>query len=173
MTAAPPVEAIAITIAVLLLALSIMFARAVRGTGPSRARRILLPAILFTLGTTLVLALPQLFIGTPIYPLRAVGMGLLWLFLIGLASAAIADSVAAIMGAERTPRWLTAGIVAAILLTYGGLALLTGDLIFRPEPFALVPALVAASAAISWWPYLPRAEGEEDEEDAEAAEVFE
>ena len=112
-----PVEAIAITVALLVLALSVMVARAVRGTGPSRVRRILLPAILFTVDTTLVLSLPQLFIGTRLYPLPSIGMGVLRLSLIALAASAIADSIAAVLGAERTVRWLWAGIVAAILLT--------------------------------------------------------
>ncbi len=169
---APPVEAIALAAALLLLALSVLFARAVRFTGPSRARRILLPALFFTFDSMLVLLLPQLFLGTPLFPLGGVGIGLLLTLLIALAAALVAEGMVFALDAERTPHWLGAGIVAAILLTYAGLGLMIGGLIFRPEPFALAPALVAAAAAIVWWPYLPRPEGEEEPDD-EAAEVFE
>ncbi len=168
----PPVEAIAITTALALLALAIMFARVVRGTGPSQARRILVPTIWFVLGALLVFGLPMLFLMPASIALRAAALALPWLGGSALLSAGIAEGIVTMLGAERTPQWLSAGIVSAILVTYGWLLALTGDFFFRAEPVVIVPALVAAAAAIAWWPYLPRPEGAEAE-DVEAAEVFE
>ena len=172
MPAAPPVEAFAIATALTLVALSVMFARAVRGTGPSRGRRIVLPATWFVLGAMLTYAVPLFFLIPPAFVLRALIWGAPWVALPALLSAAVAEGIVFALNAERTPHWLWAGIIAAIILSYGWLLGLTGDVMFRAEPAVIVPALVAASAAIVWWPYLPRPEGAEVE-DAEAAEVFE
>ena len=172
MSQTPPVHAIAIATALFLLVLAILFARTVRGTGPSRARRILLPAIFAVLATFLVCSLPLLFLRQPFLGPAALVGALLWLALPALLSSVIAEGIVFALDAERTPHWLTMGIVAAILAVYGWLAVLTGSAMFRAEPLVIVPALVAAAAAIIWWPYLPRPEGQE-EDDEEAAVVFE
>lgn len=172
MSQTPPVEAIAIATACFLLVLAILFARAVRGTGPSRARRILLPVLFFVLGTCLVFGLPRLFLGLPFLGPAGLGQILLWLALSALLASAIAEGIVFALNAERTPHWLAAGIVAAILGAYGSLVALTGTLFLLAEPVAIVPSLVAAAAAIIWWPYLPRPEGEEEADDV-AAGVFE
>jgi hypothetical protein len=171
MSQTPPVHAIAIATAFFLLVLAILFARAVRGTGPSRARRVLLPAIFFVLATFLVFGLPLVFLGLPLAGPAALAGALLWLALPALLSALIAEGIVFALNVERTPHWLTAGIATAVLANYGWLAALTGDLFFRVELVAIVPAMVAASAAIIWWPYLPVPEGAE-EDDEDAAEVF-
>jgi len=172
MPAAPPVEAIAIATALFLLALAILFARTVRDTGPSRARRILLPAIYFVLATILVFGLPLLVLGLPFLGPAALAGALLRLALPVLLTAAIAEGIVFALDAERTPQWLAAGIISAILVAYGSLAALTGGSFLRAEPVVIVPALVAASAAIIWWPYLPRPE--DDPEAAEAVDgIFE
>jgi len=172
MSQTPPVDAIAIATACFLLVLAILFARAVRGTGPSRARRILLPAFYFVLASLLVFGLPLLFLGLPVIGPAALAGTLVWLALPALLAAAIAEGIVFALNAERTPHWLAAGIAAAILATYGGLAALAGTLFLRAEPVVIVPALVAAASAIIWWPYLPRPEGEEEADEA-AAGVFE
>ena len=171
MTPVPPVEVIAIAAALFMLALSVMFARAVRGTGPSRARRILLPAATILLGTVLVMGLPSLFFTPALFSPGEFGWGVLIVGACALVSAAAADGIAGVLGAERTPRWLVAGLVAANLLTYAGLTLLSAGFIFALGPLAATPALIVTSGMIVWWPYLPRPEGEA-EEDGEAAEVF-
>jgi hypothetical protein len=171
MSPTPPVEAFAIAAALAWLALSVMFTRAVRGTGPSRGRRIVLPASWFVLGAALTYAVPLFFLIPPAFVLRALVWGAPWVALPAFLSAAIAEGIVFALNAERTRQWLCAGIVSAIVVTYGGLLALIGDLFFRAEPVVIVPALVAASAAIIWWPYLPRPEGTE-EDDEDAAEVF-
>jgi hypothetical protein len=165
-----PVDAIAVAAGLTLLALAGCFARLVHGTGPSRARRILLPAMFFILGMLLAIGVPMLIVA-PGPPSPGVAeLLLLWLVVPVFVSVAVVDSVAIVLGAERTRRWLGTGIVGAIIITYGWLALWLGDLFFRLDPVAAVPALVAAATAIIWWPYLPRPEGEPDEE---AGEIFE
>jgi hypothetical protein len=172
MTHPPPVHAIAIATALFLPGLAILFARTVRGTGPSRARRILLPAIFAVLATFLVCILPLLFLREPIVGPAAMAGSLIWLAFPALLSACVAEGIVFALDAERTRHWLAAGIAAAILAVYGWLAVLIGSAMFRAEPLVIVPALVAVATAIIWWPYLPRPEGAE-EDDAESAEVFE
>lgn len=158
--------------ALVLLGLAIAFARAVRGTGPSTLRRVLLPAAFFLVATLLVLGVPMLIDMSLPDVLQAAAIGLFWLTVPALLSAWILDGIAMVLGAERTAFWQAAGIVAAILATYAWLAAFSGGFIFTLGPLAFVPALVAAGAAITWWPYLPRPEGEADGEDEETAGRF-
>jgi hypothetical protein len=169
---APPVEAFAIATGMALVALSVMFSRAVRGTGPSRGRRIVLPVCWFVLAAAMTYAVPLFFLIPPGFVLRAVVWGTPWVALPALLTAAVAEGLVFALNGERSRQWLGAGIVAAVAATYGWLLALAGDVMFVAEPVVIVPALVAASAAIIWWPYLPRPEGAEAE-DVEAAEVFE
>jgi hypothetical protein len=164
-----PLEAIAVTAALVLLAMAALFVRTVRHTGASRLRRILVPTGFFVVGTLFAIAMPMFFADGLVLSLS---WQLLAFILMALVSIGLADAVAGFLGAERSRPWLTAGIAVAVLLAYGALALLTDGVVFRPTPVVLVPGLVAAAAALGWWPYLPVPEGEEAD-DLEAAEVFE
>lgn len=164
-----PLEAIAVAAALLWLAIAVLFARAVRGTGASRLRRILVPSAFFFFGMALVILGPLLLSSDLTF---SPNMKTLWFALILLAVIGIGDAVAVELGAERTPPWLTGGIVGAALLSYGGLLAALGARAFQVSPFLAVPGLVAAAAAITWWPYLPMPEGV-GPDDEEAAEVFE
>jgi hypothetical protein len=163
-----PLEAIAAAAAFLLLAVAVTFARSVRGAGESRLRRILVPTGFFVFGTLFAISIPMLFVGGP-------GFQLSWQLLAFVAASLVsigsAEAVAHFLGAERTRPWLAAGIAVAVLLVYGALALLTDGVVLRPTPVVLVPGLVAAAAAISWWPYLPVPEGVEAD-GREAAALF-
>jgi hypothetical protein len=173
MSQAPPVEAIAIAAALLLLALSVLFARAVRGTGPSRARRILVSPLIFVFGTLFVFGTPWLFDGSASISLPGVGRGLFWLFLIGLAGVLLLEGTTTLFAPERTAGWLGGGIFIALFLTMCGVAMVTGPLFFAFDPLSLLlPAPIAIATVIGWWSYLPRPEGME-EADGELTEVFE
>lgn len=165
------VDAVAIAAAFVMLALAILFARAVWGTGPSRARRILLPVIFFVLATILVFCVPLLLLRQPIVGPAMFAWVLLWLTVPALLVSVVAEGIVFALNAERTRQWLVAGIVAAVGVLYGALALLSDGAMLRAEPAVIIPALVAAAAAIVWWPYLPWPEGAEVE-DLEAAELF-
>lgn len=165
-------DALMIAIALLVLGAAICFARAVRGTGPSRGLRILLPAIYFVLATVLIFCLPLLLLGQPVVGPAQFAWGLLWLALPALLASVFAEGIVFALNAERTRQWLIAGIVAAIAAVYGLLILWRDGVMLRMEPAAIIPAFVAAATAIVWWPYLPRGEGD-DVEDLAAAEPFE
>lgn len=172
MTSATPIDAFAIAAALTWLALSILFARAVRGTGPSRARRIVLPVAWLVLGAALTFALPMFFVIPPAWVLQGIIRGAPWVAVPALLTIVVAEGIVFALDAERTSQWLATGIVAAVIAAYGWLFGFAGESLFRAEPVVIVPGLVAASAALIWWPYLPRPEGAE-EDDAESAEVFE
>lgn len=163
-----PREAIAVAAALLWLAMAVLLARAVRGTGESRLRRILIPAGFFFFGILLAATLPLLTVGLSFSPT----LETLWVALAVLAGVGAADSVAVLLGAERTQSSLAGGIVAAVLLVYAAMLAWLGVGAFQLTPFLAVPGLVAAAAAITWWPYLPAPEGEGPDDEA-AAEVFE
>lgn len=172
MPAPPPVEALGVAAALTLFALALFLARLARGTGPSQVRRVLIPAAFFVLATVIVFGLPLLILApASIMPL-GVAIALAWLVPGALLTVWVLDGVAVTAGAERTPGWRTLGISGAVIANYSWLAALTGDLLLRLEPIAAAPALMAAGAALLWWPYLPRPE--DDPEDPEAVDgIFE
>jgi hypothetical protein len=170
MSSALPLDALMVVAALVVLVLSIMFARAIRNTGPSRARRILVPTGIFVLGIIVLFALPVLFSSASAGLLWAAAEGFLWLALGALVAAAVAEGIVTTLEVERTPRALAAGIVAAVLLIYAWLVMRSGAVILEAGLLALIPGMIAAAAAIGWWPYLPWPEGELDES---AGEVFE
>src|SRR5262245_14498654 len=111
-------NALILVTALTVLVLAILFARAVRGTGPSRARRILIPPLIFVLGTMAVLGLPSFFPVAGDIPFQALAETFLWLALLGLLAAGIAEGIVAGLNVERTSQALTAGIAISVIAFY-------------------------------------------------------
>ena len=171
MMATGPVEATSVAAALALLALAGFFARLVRNTGPSPLRRVLIPAFYYVISILLIVGMPALLTELSVATAVSLALILLWMAVPALITAAALDGVATLLGAERTPQWLTIGIIAAVIAAFAWLAALNGALLREIGMFAFLLVVPAAGSAITWWPYLPVPEGEGPDDEA-AAEVF-
>ena len=128
-----------------------------------RARRLLYPCLFILLGFSLYLGLLTFFLN-PFAILSIIGIVAFFVAVPALASVLLLDLGAILLGAKRTGRWLGAGIVAFVGVTFLWLGLTGID-----EPVLIAPGLlqleyltvatIPAAAGILWWAYLPGGEG--------------
>jgi hypothetical protein len=164
--AAEPLDWLSVGLALLWLGGAVWFARWNRPDEPGALRRVPLTALAFVGGLAVTILALVIATGDLAEAMPFIIAGSLTVGVAAFLSALVVDAGAAALGATRTPGWLGAGIVIAILITYCWLSFilnwLSGDESgLRPlsaSPFFLTPALLAA-AALVWWSELPRPEG--------------
>lgn len=140
-----------------LLVLLLVWRRSRRDAPENRMRGILLSALVVILGFPLYLG-GLLIVFVPVLILLIGFVMIVYLVIPAFLSAALADVCFRALGAERSPFWLAAGIVAAIAITIIWIGLvLPGEYGLGTEwlvEYAVV-ALVPVSSALVWWSYLP------------------
>lgn len=135
--------------------------RWLRGAAGDTARRILLPWAVILTGFSIYLGLFTVII-TPLALFWVVAIVALWVAVPAIASILAVDFGAKLLQAERTGFWLGAGIASYLAVTFIWLGILgVGQLLFIPGVWLELLALTAtpAAAALTWWSFLPGAEG--------------
>jgi len=133
-------ELINICLALLWLCGAILFARANRPEESYQLRRVPLAAGTFVAGIALIAFVLAALAGRlDILVFHYILGSVLILGMIAFLSALIVDVVAIQLRAARTPQWLAAGIVTAIVITYAGLFVI-GEALWGAGPSPQSPA---------------------------------
>ena len=159
-------ELLSLCLALLWLGGAIPFARANRPKESYQLRRVPRAAFAFIAGIALiafVLAALSGQLGAMLF--HAILINLLILGMLAFLSALLLDVLAIMLRATRTPIWLAAGIVVAVLITHAWIFLIAEALWgagpSQYPPVFLTPGLIAAASGLVWWSELPRPEAHE------------